>query len=317
VLWAVAHVLLAPVDDRPMGTPDLRFSVGDRVLANVGEWTPATVVAVWDDPGEGATSLQPYRLRIDKKMQDSEHEDSRPLARGDDDHDRGHDHRHDHSHDHRHDHDHGHDHDHDHDDGALEVWAPDDTDAYVRAPSEAPPPPAHVLATRALHMWWDNAEATAARWNVVAMYAKEGHARHPELFAAPPDPASPAAAEFWRERIVPEMAAVLFGGSGNASVRRSDAGAGAGAGASGHGANASGHRGGGCDGLLVPGGRDALVVEEFPQIYSFPLFTQDFCAQILEEIENFEVWLTSCLCLSVVCVCVRARAPSAHASHTL
>lgn len=55
---------------------DLRFQVGDQVLANVGEWKPGVIIKLWD-------MSNPYRIRLES----------------------------------------GH-----------EIWGPQDTDEYVRAP---------------------------------------------------------------------------------------------------------------------------------------------------------------------------------------
>ena len=40
-------------------TQDLRFSIGDRILANVGCWKSGTVIKLWDEGN-------PYRIKIDE-----------------------------------------------------------------------------------------------------------------------------------------------------------------------------------------------------------------------------------------------------------
>jgi hypothetical protein len=40
------------------GRPMLRFKVGDKVLANIGSYSPGTVIAIWD-------SNNPYRIKLD------------------------------------------------------------------------------------------------------------------------------------------------------------------------------------------------------------------------------------------------------------
>ena len=41
---------------------DLRFALGDRVLANVSSWKPGTVIKLWDDGN-------PYRIEMDDEKE--------------------------------------------------------------------------------------------------------------------------------------------------------------------------------------------------------------------------------------------------------
>lgn len=213
VLWHLVHSMLTPSIERPLGSPELRFAVGDMVEANVGAWASATVVAVWDHADE-APALQPYRLRIDSAMSNQADQDQEPGE-------------------------------------PTEVWAPDDTDAYVRAPpgSALEARASRPNAERAAHVWWDLADATSHRWDVVAAYARGGHALHPELFHPPIVPVESIA--FWSTRLAPAVAKWLVAGADAATLTE-------------------------------------LVSVECPNVSSFELFSRGFCEELLNEIEHYE-----------------------------
>jgi len=215
VLWHVAHTLLAPGVEKPVGTPELRFAVGDEVLANVGKWVVATVVSVWDVADEGDDLPKPYRLRLKPEALPAE---MRPPEGGED----------------------------------LEVWAPDDTEAFVRGvPGTAAFDKAAVPSeAREGALWWDMADHTAERWAVVSRYRRSGHCLSPVLFQ-PPVATSVAAPEFWAPRLDPGVAKWLASGAD-------------------------------------PKEFAGLASEEHPQIWSFPLFSHEFCKELLAEIENYE-----------------------------
>jgi len=57
VLWHFIHNFLREATGDESGDPQLRFKVGDDVLANIGQWAPGKVVALWDQG-------YPYRISL-------------------------------------------------------------------------------------------------------------------------------------------------------------------------------------------------------------------------------------------------------------